>query len=131
MVMPPWPSFISQLRMTTFSTGVFSAAAVGVAARLQGDAVVAGVEETVLDEHVAARLGIAAVVVRAVRDDFDPAHGDVRAERRMRDPERRVADGHAFDEHVLAAIRLDERRPEEVTRPVDALRDRHAVLAPA
>src|SRR5690606_35800801 len=45
-------------------------AAVGIPARFQGDAIIAGVEIAVLDENVAARLRIAAVVVGAVR--FDP-----------------------------------------------------------
>ena len=116
IVTPPWPSFIVQLRTMTFSIGVLHAAAVVVAARLDRDAVVAGVERAALDQHVAARLGIAAVVVRPVAADRDVAHRDVLAQHRMDLPHRRVDDRHALDEHVAAAIRLDEVRPQLVPR---------------
>ena len=53
-----------------FSLGTCDAPAIGVAAGLDRDAVVAGVEDAVLDEHVAAGFGIAAVVVGAVRVDL-------------------------------------------------------------
>src|SRR5204863_1391747 len=59
------------------------AAAVGVAAGLQRDAVVAGLEQAVFDQHAAARLGIAAVVIRSLRTDGHTAHGDVGGKRRM------------------------------------------------
>ena len=63
--------------MTMFSEGTVEASAVGVAAGLDRDAIVARVEGAIFDEHVAARLGVAAVVVGAVALDVDSAHGDV------------------------------------------------------
>src|SRR5690606_1964015 len=57
--------------------------AILVASRLQRDAVVPRVEVAVLDEHVAARLRIAAVVVRSVALDANSANGDVLAEHGM------------------------------------------------
>ena len=61
-----------------FSLGTLSAASVAVAAGLDGDAVVARVEGAMLDQHVAARFRIAAVVVRPMRRDLHAAHRDVR-----------------------------------------------------
>ena len=43
----------------------------------------------------------------------------------MQNPERRVADGDALDQHVRAAVRLDERRPQKMTSAIDPLRDRY------
>src|SRR5262249_4955806 len=75
-----------------------------VAAGLEGDAVVARVERAALDEHVAARLRVAAVVVRTVAPDADAADDDVRAQHRMDLPHRRVDDRHALDHDVAAAV---------------------------
>ena len=97
------------------------APAVVVAAGLERDAVVAGVEGAALDQHVAARLRIAAVVVRAVAADRHVAHRDVLAEDRMDLPHRRVDDRDALDEDVAAAVRLDEVRPQPVALAEDAL----------
>src|ERR1044071_3014382 len=102
--------------------------AVGVAAGLDGDAVVARVEGAVFDEHVLARLGVAAVVVLAVALDVDPADGDVGAEDGVEFPHRRVDDGDALDEHVLAAVGLDELRAEVAAFAEDALADGRAAL---
>ena len=113
--------------MTTFSTGTLMRRPSSLRPGLDRDAVVAGVERAVLDQHVAARLGIAAVVVRAVAADRYAADGDVLAEHRVDLPHRRVDDRHALDEHVAAAIGLDEIRPQVVARAEDALGDRHAL----
>src|SRR5205085_3409820 len=88
------------------------ASPVGVAARLDGDAVVARVERAVLDENVFAGLRVAAVVVRAVAANVHAAHGDVRAEDGVNLPHGRVDNRHVLDEHVLAAVGLYELRPE-------------------
>src|SRR5262249_733015 len=101
------------------------AAAVGVSSRLERDAVVAGVEAAALDQDVAARFGIAPVVVRSVAPDREAA--DVRAENRMHFPHRRVHDRHAFDQYVPAAIGLDEIRAQVAAVAEDAPLDRHAV----
>src|SRR5262249_26818483 len=59
-----------------------------IASRFQRDAVVAGVEGAALDEDVAARFGIAAVVVRPVAADRDAAHDHVPAQDRIDFPHR-------------------------------------------
>src|SRR5581483_5853723 len=109
-------------------SGRGDAAAVVVAPGLDRDAIVARVKDAVLDQHVAARFRVAAVVVRAVADDGDAAHGDVLAEYRVDFPHRRVVDRHALNQHVARAVRLDEAGPQAIARPEDALRDRDAPL---
>ena len=111
-----------------FSAGDVDAAAVVVAAGLDGDAVVAGVENAILDQHVAARFRIAAVVVGAVAEDIHAADGDVGAENRIDLPHRRIVNGDAFDQHVLAAIRLDEVGPQKLAFAKYAFLDRLAAL---
>src|SRR5437764_1232219 len=93
----------------------------GVAARLDGDAVVACVEGAVLDENVRAGFGVAAVVVRAVAAYVHSAHGDVRGEHWMNLPHRRVDNCDAFDEDVLAAVGLYELRPQVVALAEDSI----------
>lgn len=60
--------------------GHADAATVGVAARLDRDAIVAGVERAFLDKHIAARLWIAAVVVGAVTGNCHAADSHILAE---------------------------------------------------
>src|SRR6185295_12229320 len=104
------------------------AASVGVAPGVHRDAVVASIERTILDEHVIDGLGIAAVVVRPVAVHLDAAQYDVPAHHGMDVPEGRVAHPHALDEHVLAAVRLDERRAQHRTVAKHAILHRHAGL---
>src|SRR5207248_1749020 len=56
---------------------------VGIASALDGDAVVAGVEDAAIDQHVDAGFGVATVIVRAV-----------------------AGDGHAADRHIFAEDRM-------------------------
>ena len=104
------------------------APAVGVASGLDRDAVVARVEEAVRDQHVFARLRIAAVGVRAICLDVEILDGDVGAQHRVDLPHRRVEHADAFDQHVRAAVRLDELRAQVVAGAEDAVLDRHAAL---
>ena len=62
--------------------------AITVTATLDGNAVVAGVEETVLDEHAVAALRIATVAIGTVVDHLHTTHGDVCGMQRMDHPER-------------------------------------------
>ncbi len=105
-------------------------ASVAVASALDGDAVVAGVEEAVLDEHVLARLGVAAVAVGAVVLDVHAAHGEILAEQGMYHPERRAEQGHILDEHVLALHGIDELDAHAVAVAHHALLHGHAVFVP-
>ena len=56
---------------------IVDAATVVVATRLDGDAIVACIKDTILDQHVTTCFGIATVVVRPVRLDMHAAHDDV------------------------------------------------------
>jgi len=48
-----------------------TAAPVGIAAGLDRDAIVTGIERTVFNQHIGTRFRIAAVVIGAVRVDVD------------------------------------------------------------
>ena len=95
--------------------------AVGVAAGFDRDAIVTGIEVAALDEHVAAGLGVAAVVVRSMRLDAHVAHRHVAGENGMDLPHRRVDDPHALDENVPAPVRLNELRAQIRSIAEDAL----------
>src|SRR5205085_8395508 len=55
-------------------------------------------------------------------------HSHVGAEHRMDLPHGRVFQGHTFDEDILAAIRLDELRPQIVSFSKDPFAHRDASL---
>ena len=59
-----------------------------VATALDGDAVVTGMEHTVLDEYVLTSLRVATIAVRTFVPDGNAIHGDVLGEERVDDPER-------------------------------------------
>ena len=61
---------------------------VAVTSALDGDTVVAGVKETVLNQHAVAALGVATVTVRAVVNHFHTTNGDIGGVQRMDHPER-------------------------------------------
>ena len=103
-------------------------AAVVVAAGFDCDAVIAGVEQALLDQHVPAAFGVAAVVIGAVGRDVDPPYGDIGAEQRMNFPHRRAADFHAFDQNVLAALKLDEIGPQEIAFAKPPLFHGHTIV---
>src|SRR5215213_420462 len=105
---------VSVFHVTTLHDNVFSGrvetAAVGVTSGFDSDAVVAGIEVTVFDQNISARLRIAAVVVWTMSAYLHILHDHVTAEHRMNLPHRGVLNLHTFDQHVLAAIRLNELR---------------------
>src|SRR5262249_44029010 len=78
--------------------------AVVVAPRLQRDAIVAGIEGAPFDEHVAARFRIASIIVRPVSHDGHVTHGDIGRQDGVDLPHRRIPDGDALDQDVLAAV---------------------------
>src|SRR5579862_8861547 len=109
--------------------GLCDAPSVAVAPALDRDAIVAGIELALLDEHVARAFRIAAVVVRPVAVDLHAAHGYVLAEHGIEFPHRRIADAHAFDQHVGAAVGLHEHGPEELALAEHAVLHRHVLFA--
>src|SRR5690606_3692303 len=56
---------------------------IGVSPRFDRDAVIARIEEAILDQDIGTRFGLATIIVRPVTDDLHPAHSDVRAKDRM------------------------------------------------
>ncbi len=101
---------------------------VAVASALQCDAVVASSEGATLDEHVLARLWVAAVAVRTVVDNGHVAYGKVLAEQWVHHPERRVEQLHAFDEHVLALHEVHQLWTQALALAEDAVLYRHVVV---
>ena len=89
--------------------GTAALASVGILSALDADAVVAGIEDRVDDEGVAARLQVECVAILRVGrvacqhivDD------DVLAHQRMDVPCRRVLEDDVLEQHVLAAHETD------------------------
>ena len=100
--------------------GDVPAASVLIAAGLDGDAVVARVEGAVFDEHILARLGVAAVAIGTAVVDVDAFHRQTFAEQGMDDPEGRVEQRDVFDEHPAASVEVDELRAQAVVGRHDA-----------
>lgn len=68
-------------------TGGVPFAPVGITTRLDGDAVVTGIEDTVFYQYVLAGFGVAAVAVGTTVEDVYTAHSEAFAEQRVNDPE--------------------------------------------
>ena len=109
--------------------GDVDAASVAIAAALDGDAIVAGIEFATIDQHVGRALRIAAIVVGTVAGDLDVAHGDIPAQHGIEFPHRRIADGDAFEQNVGRAVWLHEIGPQRGPIAVDALAHRHVFFA--
>ena len=65
------------LRRTTCKGTLTALTTIVVAARLDGDTVVASIEVAVLDEHAVARFGVAAVTIGTIVVDVYATHSDV------------------------------------------------------
>src|SRR5262249_1916797 len=81
------------------------------------------------NQHVGARLGIAAVIVWTMTIDAHVLHDHVATEYRMNLPHRRVANSDAVDEDVLAAVGLDELRAQVMTIAEDTVIDWNAFFS--
>ena len=99
-----------------------------VSSALDGDAVVAGVEDTVLDEYILACLRVASVSVRSFVPNSYAVYRDVLAEQRVHHPERRVDHLYILDEDALRAYEVDELRAETLSHTELTLIKRHAVF---
>ena len=71
-----------------------SLTSVAVTSALDGDAVVAGIEETILDEYTVAALRVAAVAVRTVVDHLYTTYGNIGRVEGMDYPEGRAQQCH-------------------------------------
>ena len=63
---------------------------IAVTSALDGDTVVAGIEETILNEYAVAALRVAAVAVRTVVDHLHTTYGDIGRVEGMDHPEGRT-----------------------------------------
>jgi hypothetical protein len=118
---PPWPSCITQRRMTKFSLGTLTRRP----SLLRPDLIamqsspVSNTQSSISTSREDS--GSQPSLFGPWRVDLHAAHGDVLREHRMDLPHRRADDGHALDQDVLAAVGLDEIRPQEAARAEDAL----------
>src|SRR3954468_13334452 len=83
---------------------------VAATARFYRDTIVAGIERALLDEHVAARFRIAAIVVRPVTSQSDASNSHVLAKHRVQKPHRRIRECDPFNQHIIAVIELHKIR---------------------
>src|SRR5215471_16365318 len=95
------------------------APAIIISSRLNRDAIITGDKNTILDQHIATRFRITTVGVgtRGIRGiafalNHHPSHGNIRAKQWMKLPHRRIPERDAFDQDILAAMRLDKIRPQ-------------------
>ena len=110
---------------------------VAVAPALDGYAVVACVEEAVLDEHAVARLRVASVAVRSVVLEMNILHMNVGTLQRMQHPEGGAQQGDALNAYALALVQTDELGTHAVGKSESAqgialsgfVAHRHSVLA--
>ena len=82
-------------------------ASVTVTSALDGNTVVARVEETVFNEHTVAALRVAAVAVGAVVDHLYTAYGDVGGMKGMDNPEGGAQQGDVFNQDAFALVEVD------------------------
>ena len=108
--------------------GLVPKATVVVTAALDGDAVVAGVENAVLDEHVLTSLRVATVSVRSLVPNGHSVYGDVLREEWVYDPERGVEHFDSLDEDALASHEVDELRTQALSFSELSLVEWHAVF---
>ena len=117
---------VAVLHLTTADDDILrwhiALAPVTVAPTLDGDTVVAGIEETVFDEHTVTTLRIAAVAVRTVVDHLHTAHCDVGRVEGMDDPERGAQQGDVLKENTLTLVETDKLRTQTVFGSEDPLR---------
>ena len=83
-----------------------------IAPGFHGKAVIGVVERAVFNEHAARHVDIESVVVVFAGTQVEIAGDHVFAQIDMDAPERAIAQGEAVEEHVAAAVHLNELRPE-------------------
>ena len=105
-------------------------ATVVVASALDCDTVVAGVEDAVFDEDVAAGFRVTAVTVRAVIVYSHAANRQVSAHKRVNNPEWRAQKGDVFNQDSCAAVEIDGLRAKAVSEGIDSLVHRGVSLTP-
>ena len=104
--------------------------AVLVVAGLEHHAVIAGAEDAVFNQHIAAGIRIHAIIVRSVGIHGHAADGEVPAIDRMNRPVRPAADGEPFQQDFRAVHQAEETRTDRRFGSAEnALLDRHSLRA--
>lgn len=102
---------------------------IAVSAGFDCHAVITDIETIVADNHVAGAFRITAVIIVQVAVDIDTLYHNGVTQYRIDFPHGGIADGNAFNQHILAVIWLNEVRTEKTvigTAPV--VRRRFTVL---
>src|SRR5215469_15380548 len=102
--------------------------AIGISARLDRDTIIACIKRTVFYQYIRARLRIATIVIWTGAVDRELPYCDIRAQHGMHLPHRRILDGYAFDQHVLATVWLNELRTQVRTFAKLSFADRSPIL---
>ena len=100
-----------------------------VASALDGNTVITGMEDTVLDEHILASLWVASVTIRSFIPDGHTIYGDVLGEQRMDNPERRVEHLDTLDEDALRTYEVDELWAQPLSLTKFSFVERHTVFS--
>ena len=88
--------------------------AIAITTALDGDTVVARIENTIFDNYAVARFGITTVSIRTTIDKMNTAHNKICTEKRVECPERRILHRYPFYQHSIATIQVHELRTHTV-----------------
>ena len=81
--------------------GHFPFSTIVVTTRLDGNAIITRIKETILDQHVAARFGITAVAVGTIVNDGHTLDNHVFTQQGMNDPKSGIQQRDAFDQDTV------------------------------
>ena len=95
--------------------------AVTVTSALDGDTIVAGVEEAIFDKDAIATLWVAPVTIRTIVDHLHSSHGDIGRVEGMDYPERRAQEGDVLQQDALTFVKADQLGTKAVFGSEDTL----------
>ena len=95
---------------------------VAVTTALDGDTVVASVEEAVFYQHTVAALWVATVTVRSVVNHFYATNGDIGGVQRMDHPEWRTQQGDVLQQDAFALVEANQLWAQTIFGSENALR---------
>ena len=83
---------------------------IGITSRFDSDAVVTGVECTILYQHVFAGFRVTSVSVGTTVENVHSTYDQAFTEKRVNHPERRIQQSDIFYEDGVAGVQIDELR---------------------
>ena len=89
---------------------------VTVSSALDGDTVITGIEEAVLDEYTVTALWVTAVTIGTVVNHLYPTDGDIGRVQGMNHPEWRTQQRDILQQNTFALIKTDKLRAQTVFR---------------